>query len=145
MRTRPSRPRLGELLRERELITEDELAQALQVHEETGRPLGEVITDMLGLLTIAEMRDLLLLQRRWRPLGQLLLERGLVTEAQLLEALEEQERTGLLGEIVGDRYQISSPTLQKVLDEQRELEVELDRGYTSGLRDASSAAPACVP
>lgn len=137
MTTRPSRPRLGELLLQKELITEDELAQALRAHEETGRPLGEVITDMLGLLTIAEMRDLLLLQRRWRPLGQLLLERGLVTEGQLLEALEEQERTGRpLGEIVGTRHRISSVTLQDVLEEQRELEIELDHGYTSGLRQA---------
>jgi hypothetical protein len=137
MAARQSHPRLGELLREKELITEDELTRALEVHDETGRPLGEVITDMLGLLTIAEMRDLLLLQRRWRPIGQLFLERGLVTEDQLLEALDEQERTGRpLGEIVGTRYRISSITLEKVLDEQRELELELDRGYTSGLRDA---------
>src|SRR5687768_3801155 len=116
MTTPPARPRLGQLLRDRQLISEDELTEALDVHEESGRPLGEVITDMLGLLTISEMRDLLLLQRRWRPLGQLVLERGLVTEGQLLEALEEQERTGRpLGEILGERFRLSSVTLESVL------------------------------
>jgi hypothetical protein len=137
MTTPPSRPRLGQLLRDQELISQDELAEALRAHEETGRPLGEVITDMLGLLTISEMRDMLLLQRRWRPLGQLVLERGLVTEGELLEALDDQERTGRpLGEVLRERYRLSSTALDAALREQRELEVELDRGYTSGLREA---------
>lgn len=132
-----ARPRLGELLLQKGLVSEEELAEGLRLHEETGRPLGEVFTDVLGVVSLAAVRDLLLLQRTWRPLGEMLLERALLTEAQLLEALDEQERSGRpLGEVVRDLFRISSLTLQKVLRDQRELEVELDRGYTSGLRNA---------
>lgn len=132
-----SHPRLGDLLLEKGLVDDEELAEGLRLHEETGRPLGEIFTDVLGVVSLAAVRDLLLLQRTWRPLGEMLLERALLTEEQLLEALDEQERSGRpLGEVVRDLFRISSLTLQKVLRDQRELEVELDRGYTSGLRNA---------
>ena len=131
------RPRLGQLLLDQGLVDEDELAEALRLHEVTGRPLGEILTDELGLVSVAAMRDLLVLQKRWRPLGQMLVERGLITNDQLFEALHEQERVNKpLGQVVRDLFQISSLTLGRVLEDQRRLELELDRGYTSGLRGA---------
>ena len=137
MDTRATRPRLGQLLLDQGLVTEEELAEALRLHEETGRPLGEVLTDELGLVSVSAMRDLLVIQRRWRPLGQMLVERGFITRDQLLEALHEQERSSRpLGEVVRDLFRISSVTLAKLLEDQRRLELELDRGYTSGLRSA---------
>jgi hypothetical protein len=67
----------------------------------------------------------------------------------VLDSLEEQERTGRpLGEIVVGRYRLSSLTLEKLLNEQRELEVELDRGFASGLRGAlqrRAGAPTVTP
>ena len=132
-----TRPKLGALLLENGLITERQLEEALRVHAETRRPLGEVLTDLLGVVSIAEVRDHLLLQRRWRPLGEMLVERGLLTEDQLVEALDEQERSGRpLGEIVRERFRLSSGALERILRDQRDLELELDRGYASGLRDA---------
>ena len=133
----PARPRLGELLLEKGLLTEEELEEALRVQAATGRPLGEVVTEELGLVSIAAMRDMLLVQQQWRPLGEMLVDRGLLTRAQLEEALAEQKRSGgQLGEVVRDLFHIASRRIQKVLDEQRALELELDQGYTSGLRNA---------
>ena len=133
----PERPRLGEVLRRQGRISEDELAEALALHEETGKPLGEVLTDELNRISIATLRDALAVQQRWRPLGQLLVERRLLTEEQLVEALEEQERTGRqLGDVLRSRFYLASATLDELLREQHELELELDRGYASGLRAA---------
>jgi uncharacterized coiled-coil protein SlyX len=133
----PDRPRLGEVLRKQGLINDDELAEALAVQEQTGKPLGEVLTDELNRISIATLRDALAVQQRWRPLGQLLVERKLLTEEQLVEALEEQERTGAqLGDVLRSRFYLASATLDELLREQHELELELDRGYASGLRAA---------
>src|SRR5215207_982496 len=133
----PDRPRLGEVLRKQGLITEDELAEALDVQDQTGKPLGEVLTDELHRISIATLRDALAVQQRWRPLGQLLVERRILTEEQLVDALEEQERTGSqLGDVLRSRFYIASGTLDELLREQHELELELDRGYASGLRAA---------
>lgn len=131
------RPRLGALLLDQELVTEAQLVEALRVHEEMGRPLGEILTENLGLVSVAALRDTLLLQQRWRPLGTILVERGVLGEEQLLEALDEQERSGRqLGEIVRERFYVSSNALDEALREQRELQIEIERGYASGLRDA---------
>jgi hypothetical protein len=133
----PTRPQLGQLLLEKGLLTEEELDRALELHEQTGKPLGEIITDDLRLVSVAAMRDLLVLQKRWRPLGQMLVERGIITADQLFEALHEQGRSNRpLGEVVRDMFRVSSITLGKVLEDQQRLELELDRGYTSGLRSA---------
>lgn len=127
------------LLLDQGLVTEDELAGALRLHEETGRPLGEILTDELALVSVAAIRDLLVLQKRWRPLGQMLVERGLITGDQLFEALHEHDRSGRpLREVMRNLFQISSATLREVLEDQRRLELELDREYTSGLRHAST-------
>jgi hypothetical protein len=133
----PARPRLGEVLRKQQLISEEELVRALEVQEETGRPLGEILVEHLNVVSIAALRDALVVQQRWRPLGQMLVERQILTEEQLLQALDEQEETGRqLGDILRERFYIASSTLDELLREQHEIELELDRGYASGLRAA---------
>ena len=131
------RPLLGHLLVEAGIVTEDELRQALLLHEQTGKPLGAILTDDLGLVSVPTLADTLLLQQRWRPLGEMLVENGIIDEEQLLDALDEQERTGKpLGVIVRERFYLSQAMLDKLLEQQRRLEIELERGYGSGLRAA---------
>jgi hypothetical protein len=132
-----ARPRLGHLLLEKGLLTEAELAEALRIHEQTGRPLGAILAEELRLVSTPTLADALLLQARWRPLGEMLVENGILDEDRLLEALDEQARTGKqLGEIVRERFYVSQAMLDGLLEQQRELEIEIERGYGTGLRGA---------
>ena len=77
----------------------------------------------------------------WRPLGQLLVQRGLLAADELEAALDEQERTGgLLGEILMRHGLLSRLALASSLHEQmREVpgdEPEMEGGFGSGLRRA---------
>jgi hypothetical protein len=132
--TNPTRPPLGQMLVQKGLVAEQDLLRALRVHEETRRPLGEVLVE-LGAISVTSLADALLLQHAWRPLGRMLVDKGLLTEDDLSDALAEQERTGRpLGEIVRIRYRLSASEIGDVLAEQRERELEMDRGFGSGLR-----------
>ena len=72
----------------------------------------------------------------WRPLGQLLVQRGLLTPGELEAALDEQERTGgLLGEILMRNGLLSKLALASSLHEQS-LAEEQESGFGSGLRSA---------
>jgi hypothetical protein len=76
----------------------------------------------------------------WRPLGQLLVQRGLLTAEELEAALDEQERTGgLLGEILMRNGLLSRLALASSLHEQS-LAEEPEDGVESGLRDALGGA-----
>jgi len=70
----------------------------------------------------------------WRPLGELLLEKGLVTPDELELALAEQADTGrLLGAILVDRGYVSGPALAVALAEQYGVELSTERGFGTGL------------
>ena len=72
----------------------------------------------------------------WRPLGQLLVQRGLLSAEELEAALDEQERTGgRLGEILLRQGLLSRLALASSLHEQS-LAEETERGFGSGLRGA---------
>ena len=71
----------------------------------------------------------------WRPLGELLVERGLVTPAQLEAALAEQAESGRrLGEIIVAKGLVSRERLTQVLLEQCGLDLSTQGGFGSGLR-----------
>jgi hypothetical protein len=73
-------------------------------------------------------------EHSWRPLGELLVEKGLVTEDELQRALKEQEETGkLLGTILVDRGFVSGPALAVALAEQYGVELSAQRGFGTGL------------
>ena len=76
----------------------------------------------------------------WRPLGQLLVQRGLLSAEELEAALDEQERTGgLLGEILLRNGLLSRLALASSLHEQS-LAEEPENGFGSGLRNALGGA-----
>jgi hypothetical protein len=70
----------------------------------------------------------------WRPLGELLLEKGLVTSDELELALAEQSESGrLLGAILVERGYVSGPALAVALAEQYGVELHTERGFGTGL------------
>jgi hypothetical protein len=70
----------------------------------------------------------------WRPLGELLIEKGLVTKEELELALAEQEESGrLLGAILVERGFVSGPALAVALAEQYGIELATERGFGTGL------------
>jgi hypothetical protein len=70
----------------------------------------------------------------WKPLGELLVERGLLTTEELDDALEEQGATGeRLGAILVARKAVPSVVLTTLLAEQAGVELETQRGFGSGL------------
>jgi hypothetical protein len=74
---------------------------------------------------------------QWRPLGQMLVDRGLLTPDELEEVLRAQQQSGRpLGQIVVDRGLISGPTLALTLAEQCGVELETDTGFGTGLWSA---------
>jgi hypothetical protein len=76
-------------------------------------------------------------EQAWRPLGELLVEKGLVSPEELSHALEEQENTGrLLGAILVERGYVSGPALATALAEQYGVELKTERGFGTGLWDA---------
>jgi hypothetical protein len=81
----------------------------------------------------------------WRPLGQLLVQRGLLSPGELEAALDEQERTGgLLGEILMRDGLLSKLALASSLHEQS-LSPEPEAGFGSGLRSALGGAESQHP
>jgi hypothetical protein len=73
-------------------------------------------------------------EQSWRPLGELLVDKGLVTEDELERALKEQQETEkLLGAILVDRGFVSGPALAIALAEQYGVELEGQRGFGTGL------------
>jgi hypothetical protein len=70
----------------------------------------------------------------WRPLGELLLEKGLVSPDELELALAEQAESGrLLGAILVERGYVSGPALAVALAEQYGVELPTERGFGTGL------------
>ncbi|MGB2874078.1 MAG: hypothetical protein WBB76_01225 [Gaiellaceae bacterium] len=73
-------------------------------------------------------------EQAWRPLGELLVEKGLVTSEELEHALTEQEQTGrLLGAILVERRYVSGPALAIALAEQYGVELTTEQGFGTGL------------
>jgi hypothetical protein len=72
----------------------------------------------------------------WRPLGEILVERGLITELQLEQALRDQKlEGGRLGEILFAQGRVSAIDLRDALAEQHGLDLRVEplAGGTAGL------------
>jgi hypothetical protein len=70
----------------------------------------------------------------WRPLGQMLVERGLIDTEQLEIALREQAQTGEpIGSVLVALEYIPEQTLRNVLLEQCGLDMTRQEGFGSGL------------
>ncbi len=73
-------------------------------------------------------------ERTWRPLGELLVEKGLLTKEELEHALAVQKETGgLLGAILVERGFVSGPALAIALARQYGVELATEGGFGTDL------------
>ena len=157
---------LGELLVAEELLTVDELEQALAEQARTGRLLGQIIVSN-GYLSAFSLARVLSDQhgvhltpkegtstplaavpsepaQAWRPLGTLLVDLEFLTESQLERALAVQrEEGGRLGEILVTRGLLSGAELAHALAEQHgfELDAQDDSELQAVVRPITPAEP----
>ena len=138
----PGWPPLGRLLVDGGLVSEAQLDQALAEQRRHGARLGDIVLAKgwvsrlalasavahqhgLELSVTAEAEKLpkaALKPGTWKPLGQLLIDRGLITHMQLQQTIAEQRTTGhRLGEILVARNWLTPIMLMRVLDEQQGL------------------------
>jgi hypothetical protein len=79
----------------------------------------------------------------WRPLGEILVERGLITELELHDALREQQHEGgRLGEILFARGLVSAIDLRDALADQHGLDLRVEsRTAGSSTQDRRNSLP----
>ena len=126
---------IGTLFVERGLVSETQIQLALEVQQETGQQLGEILIERFGVArgevaqVIAEQwQDQgkpagpeleAALSESWRRLGEIFVMRGFVTQEQLDQALSRQRKTGeRLGEALVALGAISKFHLAGALAEQ---------------------------
>lgn len=158
---------LGELLIAEELLTEDELEQALAEQATSGRLLGQILVAN-GYLSAFSLARVLSEQhgvelspkegapappaplvaspqeQAWRPLGKLLVDLEFLTESQLERALAAQrEEGGRLGEILVSRGLLSGAELAQALAEQHgfELAAQDEAGLQTVVRPLTADEP----
>jgi hypothetical protein len=157
---------LGELLVAEELLTEEELEQALTEQATSGRLLGQILVanGYLSAFSLArvlsEQHGVQLSPREgapaptaplaappekaWRPLGKLLVDLEFLTESQLERALAAQrEEGGRLGEILVSRGLLSGAELAQALAEQHgvELAAQDEAGLQTTVRHTTADQP----
>lgn len=156
---------LGDLLVAEELLTQDELEQALAEQAKSGRLLGQILVNN-GYLSAFSLARVLSqqhgvhlesskpseavpapeppLERAWRPLGKVLVELEFLTDSQLERTLAMQrEQGGKLGEILVSRGLLSGAELAQALAEQHG--VELDARDEASLQTVVKSAAADEP
>lgn len=109
------RKKIGEILIEQGLVTEEELLKALDLQKKHRNiPLGQILVK-LGIIAKEQIDQVLgdfVENQSRKKLGEILIEQGIINERQLHEALEEQRATGAkLGEILLKRGNISREIL----------------------------------
>jgi len=128
---------IGALFVERGLVSQSQLVVALEMQQETGQQLGQILVERFGVER-AELAKVVAehwarmgeakedattrASESWRQLGEILVSRGFVTREQLVQALERQRLTGeRLGEALVGQGVISKFELAGSLAEQASL------------------------
>ncbi|HET7367964.1 MAG TPA: hypothetical protein VFI83_06325 [Gaiella sp.] len=128
---------IGALFVERGLVSQSQLVVALELQQETGQQLGQILVERFGVertelakvvaehwARMGEAKEdaSTRASESWRQLGDILVSRGFVTREQLLQALERQRLTGeRLGEALVGQGVISKFELAGSLAEQASL------------------------
>jgi hypothetical protein len=128
---------IGALFVERGLVSQSQLVVALELQQETGQQLGQILVERFGVER-AELAKVVAehwarmgeakedagtrASESWRQLGEILVNRGFVTREQLIQALDRQRLTGeRLGEALVGQGVISKFELAGSLAEQASL------------------------
>jgi hypothetical protein len=100
---------IGALFVERGLVSQSQLLVALELQQETGQQLGQILVERFGVprgelakvvaehwarMGEAEENANTRASESWRQLGEILVDRGFVSHEQLTQALERQRQTG---------------------------------------------------
>jgi hypothetical protein len=122
---------IGALFVERGLVSESQIRVALELQQETGQQLGQIVVERFGV-SRKELASVVAEQwaklggsagpednASWRRLGEIFVERGFVSQEELERALERQRQTGeRLGEALVAQGVISKFELAGALAEQ---------------------------
>jgi hypothetical protein len=122
---------IGALFVERGLVSESQIRIALEIQNETGQQLGQILVERFGV-SRKELASVVAEQwaklggsagpedaASWRRLGEIFVDRGFVTQEELDQALARQRQTGeRLGEALVAQGVISKFELAGALAEQ---------------------------
>ena len=119
---------IGALFVERGLVSQSQLVVALELQQETGQQLGQILVERFGVertelakvvaehwARMGEAKEDVSTRasESWRQLGEILVSRGFVTREQLIQALERQRLTGerlgeaLVGQGVISKFELA--------------------------------------
>jgi len=119
-----SKLQIGQILLQKGLIDEYQLAHAIKEQKRTGLHLNKIIT-RLGFVSEEQMTLILgeqLQTREHKRIGELLVERNYITSEQRDKALEEQKKTGLrLGKMLMQLGFMTEERLIEILSAQLEI------------------------
>ncbi len=119
-----SRLQIGQLLVQKGLIDEGQLAHAVNEQKRTGIHLSKILT-RLGLVSEEQMTLVLgeqLQANEHKRIGELLVEKNYITAEQRDRALEEQKKTGLrLGKMLMQLGFMTEERLIEILSAQLEI------------------------
>ena len=143
--------RLGCILTGAGAVSERQLAQALEIHERDGEPLGAVLV-RLGAISPAARDGALRFQRELKAhyadryrLGRMLVEAGLIDEAALSAAVARQRMTGRkLGETLVEDGAVTSEVVEHFLRRQHRLVAAALAGAALALGIAPAQADSVV-
>ncbi len=142
-----SNRRIGALFVERGLVSESQLIVALELQQETGQQLGQILVERFGVQR-AELAKVVAehwarmgqgedaantrANESWRQLGEILVSRGFVTREQLTQALDRQRQTGerlgeaLVGQGILSKFELAGSLAEQAstVDAPKETESE---------------------
>jgi len=120
----PTKLQIGDLLVQKGLINEDQLAHAVGEQKRTGIHLSKILT-RLGMVSEEQMTLVLgeqLQASEHKRIGELLVEKGYISIEQRDRALEEQKSTGLrLGKMLMQLGFMTEERLIEILSAQLEI------------------------
>jgi len=120
----PAKLQIGDLLVQKGLISEDQLAHAVGEQKKSGIHLSKILT-RLGFISEEQMTLVLgeqLQASEHKRIGELLVEKGYITIEQRDRALEEQKNTGLrLGKMLMQLGFMTEERLIEILSAQLEI------------------------
>jgi len=113
--------RLGELLIESNLVSEQQLLAALAIQENNKKPLGEILVDQ-GYIT-KEKLEAVLAKQTGSKLGEILIGNKIINFSQLQKALDIQRmELRSLGDILIELGYVNEGDLLEALSNQYKLE-----------------------
>jgi type IV pilus assembly protein PilB len=131
----PAEPRLGELLIQEGLITQEQLDEALQTQASGASyvPLGQILIDR-NLVTRNQLTAILARYRKRLLVGQILVKAKVLTEERLKGALSYQRKTGLrLGDALVQLGLVTETQLRQAICAQLNIPFAELEQFTPGL------------